>query len=64
MFYEEAVVNGVLCSRSTPDGKFQAFTLEAMTIAYTSMKSEMKSERFARVSAEGRVKSAIAILSN
>jgi hypothetical protein len=34
MYYDEKMINGVLCSRSTPDGKWEPFTLEELTIKY------------------------------
>ena len=36
MYHEEAVINGVLCWRGTPDGEWQKYTLEALTIALTA----------------------------
>jgi hypothetical protein len=41
MFYEEQVVNGILCHRDTPDGPWIPFTLEALTIAYTSLNRQL-----------------------
>ena len=39
MYFEEKVVNGVLCRRSTPDGEWVPFTAEALTTAFVSMRS-------------------------
>jgi len=36
MYHEEKVINGVLCWRGTPDGEWQQYTAEALTIALTS----------------------------
>ena len=36
MYHEEKVINGVLCWRGTPDGEWQKYTPEALTIALTS----------------------------
>jgi len=36
MYYEEKVVGGVLCHRSTPDGEWEQFSLESLTIALNS----------------------------
>jgi hypothetical protein len=34
MYYEEDIINGVLCSRGTSNGKWIPFTLEALTTKY------------------------------
>lgn len=34
MYYEEKVVNGVLCYRNNPRGEFVQFTLEQLTKKY------------------------------
>ena len=31
MYYEESIINGVLCYRLTPDGIFRQFTKEQLT---------------------------------
>lgn len=31
MFYEEAIIDGVLCSRTTPDGEWVPFSPQALT---------------------------------
>lgn len=38
MYYEEKVIDGVLCHRSAPDDPWTQFTLEALTIAFRAMK--------------------------
>jgi len=38
MFYEEKVINGILCHRGTPDGVWIPFTLESLTTAFIAMK--------------------------
>jgi len=43
MYYEENVINGILCHRSTPDGEWEQFTVEALTTAFISTKSALKS---------------------
>ena len=42
MYHEEKVINGVLCWRGTPDGKWAPYTLEAMTIALTAERTRAK----------------------
>ena len=39
MFYEEKVIDGILCHRSTPDGEWIQFTLKSLTTAFIAMKS-------------------------
>lgn len=36
MYHEEKVINGVLCWRGTPDGEWQQYTPEALTVALTA----------------------------
>ncbi len=43
MYYEEKVINGILCHRSTPDGEWQQFTIEALTTALIATRSALKS---------------------
>lgn len=39
MFYEEKVVSGVLCHRSTPDGEWVQYTPESLTKAVVTLRS-------------------------
>jgi len=34
MYYEEKIVDGILCYRGTPDGEWIPFTLEELSRAY------------------------------
>ncbi len=36
MYYEEEIIDGILCHRGTPDGEWVPFTLEALTTALTA----------------------------
>ncbi len=38
MYYAEEVVNGVLCWRDTPDGKWNPFTTEQLTLQLMATK--------------------------
>jgi len=40
MYYEEQVINGVLCHRSTPTGEWIQFTLEELTSKFVEMKNK------------------------
>ena len=42
MYHEEKVINGVLCWRGTPDGEWQQYTAEALTIALTAERARAK----------------------
>ena len=37
MYYEEQMINGVMCYRTDPDGEFIPYTLEALSQRYESM---------------------------
>ena len=41
MYYEEQMINGVMCYRTDPDGEFTPYTLEALSQRYESMKEEI-----------------------
>ena len=43
MYYEEKIINGVLCYRTTPNGEWEQFTLEALSAAYISLLALAKS---------------------
>ena len=38
MYYKEEVVNGVLCWKDTPDGKWNPFTPEQLTLQLMATK--------------------------
>lgn len=42
MYHEEKVIDGVLCWRGTPDGKWTQYTAEALTIALTAERARAK----------------------
>jgi hypothetical protein len=42
MYHEEKVINGVLCWRGTPDGEWQQYTAEALTVALTAERGRAK----------------------
>ena len=63
MYHEEKVINGVLCWRGTPDGEWQQYTAEALTIALVSERERSKDlERLALKANEKfeRVREAVA----
>ena len=39
MYYEEKVIDGILCWRNSPNGEWNQFTLEALTTAYRALSS-------------------------
>ena len=43
MYYEEKVINGVLCHRNTPNGEWIQFTLESLTMALIAMRGQVES---------------------
>lgn len=45
MYYEEKVINGILCSRTTPNGEWKQFTLVDLTNEYLEMKGLYERER-------------------
>lgn len=51
MFYEEKIINGVLCWRSTPDGKFTPFTMEQLSNRVKDLEAVIRAytERFHRI---------------
>lgn len=42
MYYEEAVIKGILCHRGTPDGEWMPFTMEAMTTAIVALRGQLE----------------------
>ena len=42
MYHEEKVINGVLCWRGTPDGEWEQYTAESLTIALTAERGRAK----------------------
>lgn len=38
MYYDEKVIHGILCHRSTPDGKWIPFTSEQLTKKYEDLR--------------------------
>lgn len=51
MYYDEQVINGVLCHRGTPQGEWIPFTLEALSISLVAMRRQVKDrdERIAKL---------------
>jgi len=43
MYYDEQVINGVLCHRGTPDGQWIAFTSKELTAKIVELKAEVSS---------------------
>jgi len=39
MYYDEQVINGVLCHRGTPNGKWTPFTVEQLTARLQELKA-------------------------
>lgn len=54
MFYQEAMVGGVFCYRTTPDGDWVPFTLESLTFAHMRLTDELtnKKEEIAKLKEE------------
>jgi len=42
MYYEEKIINGVLCYRSTPSSEFKPFTVEELSKKVESYKKKYK----------------------
>lgn len=42
MYYDEQVINGVLCHRGTPDGQWIAFTSKELTAKIIKLKDECR----------------------
>jgi len=40
MYYEEKMINGVLHWRGTPDGDFEPYTLNDLSVMYLDMKDQ------------------------
>lgn len=62
MYYEEKVINGVLCSRSSPDGEWEPFTLEALTIAHRVEKLQREGLEKLLAEAQKKINAAIQVL--
>jgi hypothetical protein len=45
MYYDEQVIDGVLCHRSTPDGEWVPFTLKAFTTSLIAMRGCYEREK-------------------
>ncbi len=43
MYYEEKIINGVLCHRSSPKGTFKPFTDEQLTEKIVKLEQEVRS---------------------
>lgn len=41
MYYEEKVINGILCWRGLPDGEFRPLSIEEITAKYSKLESEV-----------------------
>lgn len=39
MFYEQKVINGILCWRNDLDGEWNEFSLQGLTTEYTELKA-------------------------
>jgi hypothetical protein len=48
MYYAEAMIDGVLCWRSSPEAEWTPYTLKELTGRYLAMKKEL-AERFSSV---------------
>jgi hypothetical protein len=42
MFHEEKIINGRLCWRSTPEGKWQEYSVEQVTAKLEEVKQELQ----------------------
>ena len=40
MYYEEKVINGILCFKSSPNGAWIEYSLESLTKMYEGLKSK------------------------
>lgn len=58
MYYEEKIINGVLCWRGGPEDEFQPYTLEELSRRYVSLENRTRQairEAFAKLRSEGLV---------
>ncbi len=53
MYYEEKIINGVLCFRHDPKGAWIAFTLEEMAKKWEQQKKDFYDKQLAVVRAAG-----------
>ena len=53
MFYEEKIINGVLCRRYAPNEPWKPFTLEEMASKYQNQKEDFKDRNKAAIRALG-----------
>lgn len=53
MYYDEQVINGVLCHRSTPNGEWIPFTAESLTLSLVASRVQLNSrdEKIAKLEA-------------
>lgn len=53
MYYDEQVINGVLCHRGTPNGEWIPFTLESLTLSLVASRVQLNSreEKIAKLEA-------------
>ncbi len=56
MYYEEEIVNGVLCWRNTPDGEWIQYTVEALTVALQAARANSYQLEIKLNTAEGIIK--------
>lgn len=47
MYYEEKLIDGVLCYRITPDGDWDQYDLKELSRRYVNLQQEFREYRFA-----------------
>jgi len=45
MYYEEKVIDGILCHRGTPNGEWIPYTLQDLTTAFVFLKHQHEQQR-------------------
>ncbi|MHC4648889.1 MAG: hypothetical protein ACYTBJ_25835 [Planctomycetota bacterium] len=63
MYHEEKVIDGILCHRTTPDGYWIPYTLEAMTIALRAERTQNEKHRTLWLAADAKLLEIRAVLS-
>ena len=62
MYYEEKIIDGVLCHRDDPDGKWIPFTIEALSTAFVATKHACERAEWKAVELERKIAKMRAIL--
>lgn len=62
MYYEEKIINGVLCWRNDSEGEWTPFTIEALSSAYVATKHACERAQWKAVELERKITKMRAIL--